>query len=88
MDLKQLQYFVVSVDCGSFRKAAEVLYTSQPHIGKTIKALESELQMNLLERHARGVAVTEDGKKVYEYACRILAETEKIRNLRTGRETK
>ena len=40
MQLKQLRFFVASVDTGSFKAAAEVLYTSQPHISKTIKALE------------------------------------------------
>lgn len=82
MDLKQLQYFVVSVDSGSFKRAAEVLYTSQPHISKTIKALETELQIELLKRKARGVEVTEAGKKIYEYACRILVESGKIQNVR------
>lgn len=82
MDLKQLQYFVVSVDSGSFKKAAEVLYTSQPHISKTIKSLETELRVDLLERKARGVEATEAGKKVYEYACRILVESGKIKNIR------
>jgi len=81
MDLKQLQYFVVSVDSGSFKRAAEVLYTSQPHISKTIKSLEMELQVELLERKARGVEVTEAGRKVYEYACRILVESGKIQNV-------
>ena len=54
MDLKQLQYFVVSVDCGSFKKTAELLYTSQPHVSKIIKSLETELQTELLIRKARG----------------------------------
>lgn len=81
MDLKQLQYFVVSVDSGSFKKAAEVLYTSQPHISKTIKALETELQVELLARKARGVEATEAGRKVYDYACRILVESGKIQNI-------
>ena len=44
MDLKQLQYFVVSVESGSFKKAAEMLYTTQPHISKSIKNLETELK--------------------------------------------
>lgn len=68
MDLKQLQYFVVSVESGSFKKAAEMLYTTQPHISKSIKNLETELNVQLLERKARGVEVTESGKKIYEYA--------------------
>ena len=61
MDLKQLQYFVVSVESGSFKKAAEMLYTTQPHISKSIKNLETELNVQLLERKARGVEVTETG---------------------------
>ena len=78
MDLKQLQYFVVSVDSGSFKKTAELLYTTQPHVSKIIKSLETELQTELLVRKARGVEATEIGKKVYEHACRILVESGQI----------
>ena len=49
MDIKQLQYLVVSIDNGSFKKASELLYTTQPHISKTIKSLEVELGMRLLK---------------------------------------
>ena len=78
MDLKQLQYFVVSVESGSFKKAAEMLYTTQPHISKSIKALEMELDVQLLERKSRGVEATEAGKKIYEYACNMLIDAAKI----------
>lgn len=80
MQLKQLQFFVVSVDMGSFKSAAEVLYTSQPHISKTIKALEEELGILLLNRQANGVIMTEPGRKVYEYASDILRSAEMIGN--------
>lgn len=82
MDLKQLQFFVVSVDCGSLKKASEMLYISQPHISKTIKALETELKVKLLVRRPRGVETTEAGRKVYEYARRILEDSGKIQNIR------
>lgn len=78
MDLKQLQYFVVSVESGSLKKAAEMLYTTQPHISKSIKALEMELDVQLLERKSRGVEATEAGKKIYEYACNMLVDAAKI----------
>ena len=78
MQLKQLQFFVVSVDRGSFKAASEVLYTSQPHISKTIKALEEELDFPLLNRKAKGVVMTEEGRKVYEYAAGILRNMEMI----------
>mgnify|MGYP000606318504 CR=1 FL=1 len=53
MDLKQLQYFVVSVESGSFKKAAEMLYTTQPHISKSIKK-----SGNRTERAASGTKST------------------------------
>lgn len=81
MDLKQLQYFVVSVDSGSLKKASEILYASQPHVSKTIKSLEAELQVELLKRMPRGVEVTKAGRKVYKYACRVLMEAGRIQNV-------
>ena len=78
MELKQLQYFVVSVDMGSFQNAAKMLYTTQPHVSKTVKALEEELHLKLLNREARGVKMTAEGKKVYDYATLILKNTDQI----------
>lgn len=86
MDLKQLQYFVVSVESGSFKKAADILYTTQPHISKSIKALETELDVQILERKARGVEVTEAGKKIYEYACNMLVDAAKIHGVEEEEE--
>ncbi|MDO4491305.1 MAG: LysR family transcriptional regulator [Lachnospiraceae bacterium] len=83
MDIKQLQYFVTSTDCGSFKKAADLLYTSQPHISKCIKALEDELQVELLRRKARGVELTEAGKTVYYTARQMLKDAEKITSIQT-----
>ena len=81
MDLKQLQYFVVSVDCGSFKRAAELLYTTQPHVSKTVKALEEELSCALLDRNAKGVQATEAGKNIYNYARQVLIDSNRIINL-------
>lgn len=88
MDLKQLQYFVVSVDSGSLKRASEILYTSQPHVSKTIKSLETELQVELLQRRPRGVEVTKAGRKVYEHACRVLMEAGRIQNIREEDDTR
>ena len=41
MELRELQFFVVSVDAGSLSQAAQILYTTQPHVSKTIKKLEN-----------------------------------------------
>ena len=60
MDIKQLQYFVVSVDMGSFCSAAEVLITTQPNVSKVVKSLETELNMILLNRDRSGVTLTKE----------------------------
>ena len=74
MDLKQLQYFVVCAQTGSFSDAAKVLYSTQPSVSKVVKALEDALGMQLFERLPRGIRLTVQGQKVYQYACRITNE--------------
>ncbi|MCQ2500096.1 MAG: LysR family transcriptional regulator [Lachnospiraceae bacterium] len=88
MDIKQLQYFVTSTDCGSFKKAADLLYTSQPHISKCIKSLEDELQIELLRRKARGVELTDAGKIVYYTARQMLKDAEKISSIQQSQNVK
>ena len=54
LETKQLQYFVVSADCGSFREAAKILYTTQSNVSKVIAGLESQVgyPLFLRDRHA------------------------------------
>ena len=47
MDLKQLQYFVVCAQTGSFSDAAKNLYSTQPSVSKVIKGLEDALGIQL-----------------------------------------
>lgn len=74
MEMKQLQYFVVSVDTGSISKAAEMLYTTQPHVSMTIGKMEKSLGVRLLRRSKKGVEMTVEGELVYEQARRILKD--------------
>ena len=53
MELKQLEYFMVACEKGSFNQAAECLYTSQPNVSKVIGMLEQELGRALFERTSR-----------------------------------
>lgn len=43
LDLRQLKFFVVSADMGSFSEASKVLYTTQSAISKSVAALERQL---------------------------------------------
>ncbi|MFS0824664.1 LysR family transcriptional regulator [Bacillus sp. 1P02SD] len=71
MELKQLHYFSEVVNQGSFSKAAEVLYTSQPTISNVIRDLEEELDVKLLIRTTRKLELTDAGKLLYQYGQRM-----------------
>ncbi len=56
--------------------AAELLNVAQPALGVQIRQLETELGLDLLVRHSRGVTPTEAGKLLFERARRILGDVE------------
>lgn len=72
MEIKQLEYFVAASEKGSFNKAAECLYTSQPNVSKVISGLEKELGRELFERTGKGIQLTPFGETIKEYAQNIL----------------
>lgn len=72
MDLKHLQSYVAVVKYGSFTKAAENLYISQPTISAHINALEDELGKPLMIRTTKNMEITEKGKEIYDYAVNVL----------------
>lgn len=75
MELRELRYFAQIAKDGSYTKAAKSLYISQPALSKTIKKLESELQISLFEVKPNGVALTDYGQL---FLCRILPLLEEI----------
>ena len=88
MDLKQLQYFVACAQTGSFSDAAKILYSTQPSVSKVIKSLEDTLGMQLFERLPRGIRLTVQGQKFYQYACRITNEIDVLENIASRGMTK
>ena len=72
MELKQLESYVAVVRYGSFTKAADVLYTSQPTVSAHIRALEEELETRLLLRTTKTIEMTEKGKELFDLAVHML----------------
>lgn len=72
LDLKQLSYFISVSDARSFSRAATRLRLTQPALSRRIKELESEMGVALLERHGRGVSLTEAGHHLLERASGLL----------------
>ena len=78
IEMKQLQYFEACADQESFSKAANVLYTTQPNVSKTIRTLEDELGFSLFYRMNRGIRLTSKGQKIYEYAYRAVENVNQL----------
>lgn len=72
MDLRQLEVFVKVAELGSFSKAAEAVFLTQPTVSEHIRALEEELGVRLLDRFGRGAEPTKAGQLLLSYAQRIL----------------
>ena len=75
---RQMRYFIAVVETNSFFEAGEVCHISQSAISQQIKALEEELQVQLLERHGRKFTVTPAGKYFYEQAKRQTAALDSL----------
>ncbi|WP_066095308.1 LysR family transcriptional regulator [Xanthomonas massiliensis] len=91
MELKQLKALVEVVRRGGFSAAAETLHTTQPNISKTVKQLEEQAGLPLLDRSRQGVRLTPAGEIIYRRALTLLAERDSLeaelddlRGLRSG----
>lgn len=79
MDLRQLEIFVKVAELGSFSRAAETLFLTQPTVSEHIRTLEDEVGVRLLDRLGRGAAVTKGGALLLGYAQRLLALSRETR---------
>src|SRR5215472_11398460 len=92
MELHQLRYFVTVAREGTFTRAAERLYITQPSLSEQIRKLETELGSPLFQRLGRRLALTSAGDALLPHAERIMAEidqartrVQEVRGLRRGR---
>src|SRR6202047_1416329 len=79
LTLHQLLCFEAVVTEGGFQAAAEKLLRSQPTVSSSVKNLESQLRLSLLDRSGYRVALTEAGRSFYERTRVFLHETKRLR---------
>ena len=72
--LRQLQVFEAIYRLGSFTRAAEELFLTQPTLSMQVRKLTDVVGVPLLEHVGRNVQPTEAGDRVYA-ACRNMFET-------------
>jgi len=73
-----LRYFLAVARAGSLTAASETLHIAISAISRQITKLEMELGLPLFERQARGMIVTEAGRKLLVYATRSLLEADQV----------
>lgn len=86
MELYQIRYFLALVEQGSFVKAAETSFVSQPTLSAGIKKLEDDLGVRLFERSGRETTLTSAGTRFLAHARTIAAETTAARASAVGGE--
>jgi len=80
MDIAAMQALVAIAETGSFSRASEKLFLTQPAISKRIAALETELGVMLVDRLGRNTRLTEAGEILTASARRILADISNSRD--------
>jgi DNA-binding transcriptional LysR family regulator len=78
--LHQLQCFEAVVSEGSFQAAAGKLLRAQPTVSSSVKNLESQLQLTLLDRSGYRVTLTEAGRSFYARTRVFLQEMKRLRD--------
>ena len=90
----QLRIFYTVARKGSFSRAGEELFISQPAVSVQVKALEESFGLPLIDRSGRALHLTEAGRVVFDHAQRLfntsddmLEAIEDIKGLKAGRLT-
>ncbi len=73
LDLTALRSFVAVADAGGVTRAAGFLNLTQSAVSMQVKRLEEALNLTLLDRSGRGVALTGSGEQLVSYGRRLLA---------------
>ena len=78
LDLTALRSFVAVADSGGVTRAAGFLNLTQSAVSMQLKRLETALDVALLDRSGRGVALTGPGEQLLSYARRMLELNDEI----------
>jgi DNA-binding transcriptional LysR family regulator len=78
MTLVQLRHLVALAATGSFSRAAQAQFLTQPALSRSIRALEEELGLPLFDRIGRRVELTPFGRETLGRAQRLLADADEL----------
>jgi DNA-binding transcriptional LysR family regulator len=78
IEVKQLRCAVAGADCGSFRRAAELLNIEQSSLSRSIYDLEKELSATIFFRSPGGAVVSPAGRSIVRRAKFILDQIDEF----------
>lgn len=78
MELRHLKYFHAVAETLSFSRAAERLHIAQPPLSRQIRQLEDMLDVELIDRESRPIALTVAGKFFYEQTLQVMSRLREI----------
>lgn len=74
MEFRQLRHLVAVIEEGSLGRAAKALDISEPALSKSIRGLEAQLGVQLLDRSPRGMRATVFGTALHQHARAMMSE--------------
>jgi DNA-binding transcriptional LysR family regulator len=77
--IEQLEYLAEVARLGSFRRAADELHISQPALSESVRSLERELGIDLLERGRHGATVSDAGRELLPHILTVLDSADRLR---------
>jgi DNA-binding transcriptional LysR family regulator len=80
MRIEQLEYAAAVARYGSFRRAAEELHISQPALSETVRKLEAELGVNMLDRQRTGATVSAEGRELLPHLLDVIEAAKRLRS--------
>lgn len=88
MDIQNIRAFLMVAETGSFSRAAEKLFITQPAISKRISTLEFTLDCKLFDRLGKTIQLTQAGEALIPGYRRILAEIDESERIISTLRTK
>ena len=79
MNISALQAFIAVAESGSFSRAAERIFLTQPAVSKRIAALEQDIGARLFDRVGRKIHLTPAGEALLLRTRAVLGELEDIK---------
>lgn len=80
-NIRDLKYLITLAELGSFSRAAEACFVSQPTLSAQLKKLEEDLGVTLFERTNKQVLITSVGKQIADKARLILQNCNDLKTL-------